>query len=78
MELKKPLKRDVTPYEIAKYLKEVEGIEVAPQRIYRDRQDNRLSAYRSPATNKWMVTVEDATNYILAIKAGGSKKETAW
>lgn len=71
-------KRDVTPYEIAKFLKEIHSIDVAPQRIYRDRQDNRLAAYRSSTTGKWMVTIEDAQNYVNKILSGSSKKENPW
>lgn len=71
-------KRDVTPYEIHKYLKEVHNVEVAPQRIYRDRQDGRLNAYKSTTTKKWMVKIEDASNYVSKILAGGSKKENPW
>lgn len=71
-------KRDVTPYEIHKYLKEVHQIEVAPQRIYRDRQDGRIPAFKSPETGKWMVKVADAEAYVTKIKAGGSKKENPW
>lgn len=71
-------KRDITPYEIHKFLKEVHNVEVAPQRIYRDRQDGRILAYKSPESGKWMVAIEDAESYIAKILKGGSKKENPW
>lgn len=76
--MKKNLKRDVTPYEIAKYLKEVEQIEIAPQRIYRDRKDGRLASYRDKESGKWMVSVADAEAYINNLLSPKVSKPAAW
>ena len=76
--MKATFKRDVTPYEISKYLKEVEGVDFAPQRIYRDRKDGRLAAYRSETTGKWMVEIADATAYVDRVLTGPSKANPAW
>ena len=83
MELKKPLKRDVTLYEISQYLKIEYQIDLAPQRIYRDRQDGRITAYRGEPTpkkpeGKWYATKAEATRYILLVLSGKTKKENPW
>lgn len=79
-ELKTNLKRDLTPYEISKYLKEVYQIDMAPQRIYRDRKDGRLASYSKKVGNrsKWFVKKEDATVYILRVLNGSTKIDKAW
>lgn len=80
MALKTPLKREVTPYEISQYLKEVYKVEHEPQRVYRARKDGRLAAHLVEVGNgtKWYVTIEDATKYIEGVLNGSVKKEKAW
>lgn len=54
----------VSPYEIAIYLQEVEKIDWATQRPYRDIKAGKLAA-KQDKDGKWRVEPEEATRYCL-------------
>jgi hypothetical protein len=78
-ELKVSLTRDLSPYRIAKYLKEIYSIDFAPQRVYRSIKDGKLSFYTVKINNRvqMLVTHQDATNYILGV-LNGAKSNVEW
>lgn len=76
-----PFKRDVTPYEIAKYLKVVLEINVSSQYMYRLVKTGKIPAYRenNREDGKWFVKKADAAKAVVSLATGSSKNvNPAW